>query len=136
MAITDSPDFVRWQQIAVTVENEAVPEDVAYEHAATTLSTYEGTDTDYQTVVSWTVASDRIGILGSVELEADDYDYVRLRLTIAGEEQFADADIEAALTLEYPNLRLAAGAVVLLEAKSTDGTSIKVDGVILGKELG
>ena len=40
------------------------------------------------------------------------------------------------MPLVFGDLKLAAGVVVLIEAKSTDGTSITVDGIITAKELG
>ncbi|GAI78059.1 unnamed protein product, partial [marine sediment metagenome] len=52
------------------------------------------------------------------------------------EDPISGVQVLAPLNLQWPDVKLAAGAVVLLEAKSTDGTSVKVDGAITGKEVG
>lgn len=48
---------------------------------------------------------------------------------------FQDKYIQAALTLPWKDNKLAAGMEVKWQAKSTDGTSIVVDGSITGKTL-
>jgi len=96
---------------------------------------YSGTDQAYQTVVSWTVSTGKSGDLKEVSMVTDNYDKTHFKLTIAGEVQFEDKLIQAPLTLPLPENKLNAGDVVLLECKSTDGTSIKVDGSITGREI-
>ena len=134
--MADSPDWVTDVQVTVIVENIPVPSTPAKEKAITKLARASPATTDYVPVVSWTVTAARIGVLRFVEMESDDYEYTRFRLTIAGVEQFTDVQIGASLTLEWPDVKLAAGAVVLLEARSTDTTEVNVDGDILGKEVG
>ena len=136
MAIQDAPDGTLWTQIVDVVLNTPVPGAPAHETAITRLARASPATTTYVTVVSWTVTAARIGMLRFVEFESDNYAKTRFRLTIAGKEQFADKQIEASLTLEWPDVKLAAGAVVLLEARSTDTTTVNVDGDILGKEVG
>jgi hypothetical protein len=49
---------------------------------------------------------------------------------------FSGKQIQAALSLPWKNNKLAAGTVVKLQAESTDGTAIVVDGSITGTTLG
>lgn len=131
-----TPDWVRMVQVVVTVENVPIVPEPATEVAITRLDRKSPATTDYVTVVSWTVTAAKIGVLRFVEFESDNYEKTRFKLTIAGVVQFTDAQIEASLFLEWPDVKLAAGTVVLLEARSTDTTEVNVDGDILGKEIG
>ncbi|MBW2674251.1 MAG: hypothetical protein JRD89_12695 [Deltaproteobacteria bacterium] len=106
------------------------------ESAVSQVNRHSGPETEYQTVVSWQVSENRLGMLREISMVSDNYTKTRFRLTIADERQFEDLEIQTSLTLPYPNLILPSEAVVLLEAKSSDGTSITVDGSITGKELG
>lgn len=105
------------------------------EEAVTEVDRYSGNLQTYQTLVSWTVSAGRTGYLGQVSMVTDNDTKTHFRLTIAGSEKFADRLLQAPLTLTYPDLRLDAGATVLLEVKSTDGSAITVDGEIAGKEV-
>jgi hypothetical protein len=96
---------------------------------------YSGGSTSYQTLVSWTVSVGKSGMLKEVSMITSDYDHTYFRLTIAGTKQFEDKLIQGPLTLPFPDNRLEAGSVVLLECRSTNGTSITVDGSITGKEF-
>jgi len=136
MAIQDAPDGTLWTQIVDVVVDIPVPGVPAHETAITKLARASPASTTYVTVVSWTVTADTMGILRFVEMESDDYEHTRFKLTIAGELQFTDIQIESSLTLEWPDVKLAAGDVVLLEARSSDTTEVNVDGDILGKEVG
>lgn len=136
MAIQDAPDGTVWTQVIEVISDTPTPPSPAHETAITRLARASPATTTYVTVVSWTVDEDAIGILRFVEMESDDYEHTRFRLTIAGVLQFNDVQIEASLTLEWPDVKLAAEAVVLLEARSTDTTEVHVDGDILGKEVG
>ncbi len=98
------------------------------------LGRYSGSDVTYQTVVSWTVSDGKIGTLKEVSMITDQFSKTHFRLTIAGAKQFEDKLIQSPLTLPFPENKLDAGSVVLLECKSTDGTSITVDGSITGRE--
>lgn len=99
------------------------------------LDGYSGTEQTYQTVVSWTVSEDARGELKEISMISDNHPKTEFKLTIAGTEQFTDQTIPAPLTLPFPaNRDLAPGEAVVLEARSTDGTSIIVDGSITGAE--
>ncbi|MBA7579240.1 hypothetical protein ES708_21109 [subsurface metagenome] len=132
----DAPDWITDVQVTVIVENTPVPSTPANEKAITRLDRLTTSDTEYDTVVTWTVTAAKIGILRFVEMESDNYELTRFQLTIDGVVQFTGIQIEASLTLEWPDVKLAAGAIVLLEAASSDGTEVNVDGDILGKEVG
>jgi len=136
MAIQDAPDGTVWITHVQVVVDTPVPEVPAHETVITKLARASPATTDYVTVVEWEVDEDAIGILQFVEMESDDYEHTRFKLTIAGVEQFADVQLEESLALEWPDVKLAAGDVVLLEARSTDTTEVNVDGDILGKEIG
>jgi len=136
MAIQDAPDGTIWVTHVHVVVDTPVPEVPAHEEVITELDRLTTSSTDYQTVVSWTVSVAKVGILQFVEMESDDYEHTRFRLTIADEVQFTDVQLEEALALEWPCVKLAAGDIVLLEAKSSDTTEVNVDGDILGKEIG
>lgn len=90
----------------------------------------------YQTVVSYTVASAaQGGYLREVGFVTSDPVRTQFRLTIGGVVQFFDEFFLTSWAIPFPDdSRLAADAVVLLEAQSTDGTQITVDGVISGHE--
>ena len=133
---TDAPDYTLIIEIGITLGSTTVPISSATEKAIAAFGTYSGSATTYQTVASWTVATGKTGVLATVELETDDYDKTLWQLTIAGEVKFTDAAPQGPLDLDFSDVNLAAAAVVLLEAKSSDGTAIVADGVITGKEIG
>lgn len=102
------------------------------------LGRYSGADTAYQTLVSWTVSTGKEGVLEEVAFTCKDptsFDKARFRLTIAGEVQFEDKQIDTGASFPFPPNRLLEGEQVLLEVKSSDGTSITAMGSISGKEV-
>lgn len=125
-----APDWTRQVQIVI-VEAQAADEVPIVE-----LDRLTTASTDYDTVVSWTVTAAKIGVLGSIEMVSDNYTKTRFKLTIGGKVYFTDIQLPIGLSLEFPDLRLAAATVVLLEAKSSDGTSVIVTGDITAKEVG
>lgn len=99
------------------------------------LDRYSGTDQTYKTVVSWTITSGKRGTLKEVSMITDNYTKTQFKLTIAGTVQFENKYLQSPLTLPFPeDSVLQAEEVVLLQCKSTDGTSIVVDGSITGGE--
>jgi len=98
------------------------------------LNRYSGSDQTYQEVVKWTVSTGKRGNLKEISMYSDNFDKTYWRFTVAGKVQFEDKLIPATLTLPFPDNELSEGDVVLIECKSTDGTSIKADGSISGKE--
>ena len=136
MAIQDAPDGTLWTQIVDVVVDTPVPPSPAHETAITHLGRVSTSEQTYQTIVTWTVTTAKVGVLLHVEMESDDYDHTNFELSIAGVSQFTNKYIRGALSLEWPNVKLAAAAIVVLKCKSTDGTAIVVDGDITGKEVG
>ena len=67
---------------------------------------------------------------------SSNYSKTLLQVTIAGVVYVTGWAPQAAMPLIFEDLKLAAAAVVLVEVKSSDGTSITVDCVIVGKEIG
>lgn len=128
--VYDAPDFTTRVNVVI------ISTEPGLEKAITRLARLTTSSTEYQTVVSWTVTAEKIGILHNIEFMSDDYDHTNFKLTIAGVEQFTDAIIGNSLSLGYPDVRIASEAVILLEAKSTDGTEVIVDADITGKEIG
>ncbi|MFC1935914.1 hypothetical protein ACFLX9_04085 [Chloroflexota bacterium] len=88
----------------------------------------------YQQVVEWTVAAGSEGDLHEISLFSDDFSKTQFRLTIAGVQQWTDRVVGTSLSIPYRANRLPAGAQVLLQARSTDGTLVTVDGSISGAE--
>jgi hypothetical protein len=134
--MADYPDGVQVVQVAVTVENELVLPTPATERAAGDAGNYSGILQTYQTVATWTVATDKVGELKEILIISDKYTKTLAQITIAGVVWETDWSPTAAMPIIFEDLKLAAGAVVLVEAKSSDGTAIDVDALIVGKEIG
>jgi hypothetical protein len=111
----------------VTIDLEGTP--------VAKVDRYSGSDTTYQTVVSWTVSSRKRGWLQEVSMITNNFEKTQFRLKVAGETLFEDKQIQSSLTLPFPWNELDEGSVVLLECRSTDGTTILVDGSITGREF-
>jgi hypothetical protein len=132
----DSPDGSVWVQNVDVVVNVPTPSGPATENAAGGVGRYTGIDTDYQEVVSWTVAADKLGELKEITILSSNYAKTNLQITVGGVTFATNWIVQAAMPLIFEDLKLAAGAIVKVEAKSTDGTSITVDAVITAKEIG
>lgn len=107
----------------------------ADEYAGGAAGRYEGTDQDYQTVATWTVTTDRIGELKEIMVLSDDYELTEFKVVVDGVTWAEDWIMLSSMPLMFEDLRLAADAVVTVSARSTDGTSIIVDAIIVGKEV-
>jgi len=96
---------------------------------------YSGSDTDWQTLVTWTVPSDKVGDLHEISWVSDNDAKTRVRLVIAGADQeVPDSQIDSPLSLPWRENGLAAGSAVTLSVKSSDGTAINVSGSLTGTE--
>lgn len=91
--------------------------------------------TTYVSLVSWAVPSNRIGVLRYIELDSANFSTTRFRLEGAGRVLFDDLELRTALTLEFPEPKLAPGSNVTLLVKSSDGTEITAYGDIVGMEV-
>ncbi len=125
-----APDWTRQVQVVIT---EGQPKN---ERAAGDVGRYTGTDTTYQEVASWTVATDYIGELKEIIIVSSNYDKTRCKVTVGTIVYATDWQVVSPVPLIFEDLRLATATVVKVETKSTDGTSITVDAVIVGKEIG
>lgn len=99
------------------------------------LNRYSGNDTDWQTLVTWTVSSGKVGDLHEISVTSDNDAKTRFKLTIAGTDMaIPDEEISTPFTLTWRRNEIAAAAVVIMQVKSSDGTTIAVDGILTGTE--
>lgn len=93
------------------------------------------TATTYATVASWTVTTGRSGKLLEISADSTDFAKTNWQLTINGVVQFTAFSPRVTFSLPFQGMNnLPAGAIVLLEAASTDGTSITARGLITASE--
>ncbi len=131
-----SPPWITPTEFVVTVNNQPVSPEPSVERAWGGAGKYTGTDTDYQTLIACTVASDKLGELKEIIFYAADYTHVLLEIVV-GEVTWATGwNPGTSEPVIFEDLRLAAGVAVTVKVKSDDGTSITVDAIIVGKELG
>ncbi len=131
-----TPDYITRVQVAVTVLNVPVVLGTATEGAAGASGRYSGILQTYQTVASWTVATAKVGELKEILIISSSYSKTSLQITV-GDIVFTTAWLtQGSMPLIFEDLKLVAGKVVKIEAKSTDGTAITVDAVIMAKEIG
>lgn len=131
-----APDWVRMVQIAVTVDLVPVVPKETEQRAAGGVGRYSGVLQTYQTVVSWTVAALKVGELKEILILSSDYTKTLLQVTVGSVTWATDWVKLSAMPIIFEDLKLAAAIVVEVEAKSSDGTSITVDAIIVGKEIG
>lgn len=136
MPIQDAPDGTVWTQVINVVVDTPVPPAPAHENAAGGAGNYSGVLQTYQTVVSWTVAADKIGDLKEILIVTDDYDHTEIKITVGTVVWCTDWNPTSAMPIIFEDLKLVAGTVVKVEAKSDDGTAIDVDAIIVAKEIG
>jgi len=101
------------------------------------VNTYSGSDTSYKTVVEWRVGDMwglRKAAIEEISMATNDYDKTHFRLSVMGKVLFKDQKLERPLTLLFQPHEIPQGEYITLGCKSTDGTNIKVDGSITGKE--
>ena len=89
--------------------------------------------TEYQAVVEWTIPQLHTGELHEITMATNNYTKTRLRLVLAGEEQWADQTLVGPLAQPFRGNKLFENTVVGIYAKSSDGTSITVYAAIAGK---
>lgn len=100
------------------------------------IGRYSGSDTSYHTVTSWPVSAGKRGILKEISMASDNYAKTMFKLSVAGSDIWTDKQVQSVLSVPFSgNLAgLEGGESVVLQAKSTDGTAITVDGSIAGEE--
>jgi hypothetical protein len=133
----DAPDGSVWVQNVDVVVNEPTPPLPANEAPAGNVGRYTGTNTTgYQVVAQWKVAAGKVGELKEITILSNSYSKTDLKVQIGAVIFATNWIVQAAMPLIFEDLKLAAGTDVKVGAKSTDGTSITVDAVIVGKEIG
>lgn len=94
---------------------------------------YSGASTNYTTLKLLTVSTGKYGVLHEVSMTP--HPKALFRLTIGGVTQFTDIKLINPVTLKFPPCKLAAATQILIEVKSSDGTSIEVNGEVSLKEV-
>ena len=130
------PPWVRQMEVVVVVENEPVPEQPGTEYAIDSFGYYKGSAGTYQELKKWTITTDRIGVLRSVELDTDHYDVAQFRITVKGTTVLEDRKIPTPFSKEWPDIKLSEAQEVLVEVKSDGSTTIKAWCDLNGKEVG
>lgn len=125
-----APDWTQKIEVTITTGQPSV------ERAAGDTGRYSGVDTTYQEVASWTVATGKIGELKEIIITSDNYAKTLCKVVIGAVTYATDWVTKSCLPLIFEDLRLAAATNVLVQAKSSDGTAIIVDAVIVAKEAG
>lgn len=125
-----APDWT--QKIEVTI-NAGQP---SVEAAAGGAGRYSGTSTSYQTVVAWTVTAAKTGELKEILIISNAYATTLVKIMIGAVTWCTDWVVGSAMPIIFEDLRLSAGIVVTVSAKSSDGTAIVVDAIITAKEVG
>lgn len=131
-----APDYITAVQVAVTVDAKLVLPEPATEKAAGDAGNYSGIAQTYQEVAKWTIASNKVGELKEILIISNNYDKTLARITIAGVVWETDWSPTSSMPIIFEDLKLASAIVVKVEAKSSDGTAIDVDALIVGKEIG
>lgn len=131
----DAPDGTLIIEIGITIGMASRPPSAVTEKAILYLARLTTSSATYAEVISFTVPADRTFVLSALEIASSNYAKGQFRVTIAGEQKFADRYLQTTFNPTFANVNLAAGQQVLIEAKSDGSTSINVDGAIEGKEI-
>jgi len=90
----------------------------------------------YQEIASWVVATIK-GYLDALGFDSDIPGTAQYRLTVNNEVIFEDKKLQNILDIDIPkDYDLRKGNTILIEAKSDGSTTILVDGLIQGREVG
>lgn len=125
-----APDWTTQVQVVIT---EGQPQEEA---PGGGVGNYSGILQTYQEVVSWTVTAAKVGELKEILIISDDYAHTLAQITIGTTVWATNWSPTSAMPIIFEDLRLAAATEVKVEVKSSDGTAIDVDAIIVGKEVG
>ena len=134
--MADSPDWTYWDIPTIIIEDTPTPETSQNETPVVTLAEYEGTSETYQIVAQWIVSAGKCGILKEISMASNNYAKTLFQLSIGTVFYFDEQTLKQPLSLVFPDLKLPAATWVYLAVRSSDGSSILVDGSITGKEVG
>ncbi len=99
------------------------------------INRYTGTERDWVMLVRWDIRDGVTGDLHEVALISDNDPKTRYRIILASRDQnIPDKQVTTPLTLTWRRGILPGGSTVTVEVRSTDGTSIAVEGFITGTE--
>lgn len=95
---------------------------------------YSGSDQDWVELVRWDIPIGYTGDLHTISLVSDNDSKTRYRIFLANVDQNIPTDRQTTTPQEHKWDRtvLPGGSSVWVEVRSTDGTSINVDGVLTG----
>lgn len=98
------------------------------------VNRYSGSDQDWVELVRWDVPLGYTGDLHSISVLSDNDEKTRYRVFLANVDQSLPTDRQTTTPQEWKWDRtvLPGGSAVWVEVRSTDGTSINVDGTITG----
>ncbi len=101
---------------------------------AVRIDRFVGTDVEWRTLVRWDVPVGLSGDLHQISLKSSLDAKTRYRIFLANVDQEVPDDRQTAtpLTLDWRKTVIPGGVSVWVEVRSTDGTSITVDGIITG----
>ena len=131
----DAPDWIQWTQTIEIIASLPVPVQASTEVPISRIGDVSDSTQSYVTVLTYTVPAAKEAILYGLELYSDNWAKTRWRLTIKGTQQWADVELPVSLNMVFSEARLAAGLVILLEGKSSDGTAVRMWGHLEGKEV-
>lgn len=106
-----------------------------YEIPISKIDRVATSSSQYVTLVSWELPTERHGELGSVDMDSDDFGTAIFKLEVAGKIVFENIQLSSSFSQQYPGVRLAPGSMVKLSVKSSDGTTVTAYGGIAGKEI-
>lgn len=119
----------------VTQLDFLVPSPYLCGRAISRVGSLTATALTYATVATWTVTSGRSGRLAEISLDSTNFSKTNWQLTIGGVQQWTAFNPRSSLAIPFRDNQLPPDAIVLLEAASTDGTSITAYGSIAGQEF-
>jgi len=100
------------------------------------IDSYTGTDRDWHMLLRWDIPDGLTGDLHEISLRTTSPAKTRYRLVFADRDQGlpTDKDFPSLFTLPWRQTVIPGPASVTIEVRSTDGTSIMVDGTLTGSE--
>lgn len=99
------------------------------------MNRYEGVEANWQMLARWDVLTGVLGDLHEISLATNNSAKTRYRILIANREMsIPDRQVAALLAFPFRNNNIPGPTSVTIEVRSTDGTTIIVDGFIVGSE--
>ena len=132
----DIPDGPQPVMTVSIVAGEPTQETETTETLIIQFVAYEGTAQTNQTLATWTVATDKVGNIYEIEMASDNYPKTRFTLEVDDVAVIDDEELVGPLTLVCGGAKMPAASKFEVFARSSDGTSIKAEATIVGKEVG